>query len=151
MSNYGVHARTVVPYTIAFLLCSICIGQAGRLLPSSTRILRHFRYGLFAAAALFFLVLLTTYGYKTNTFFQDLHIAVTIGIFWFQTLLALWMAWGVLKDARSLTIFAIEFIGFVLAFLTFINVLHVLFVAQIITGAAFGTLLVRTGQRLTKT
>ncbi len=148
MSNYGIHALTVVPYTLAFLLCSICIVRAASLLPLTSRYSHNFRYGLYAAACLFFLVLVTTYPYKTDNLFANLHIAVTVTIFWFQTALAFWMTWRVLKDTLSISIFAIELVGFGLAFFTFINSLHVLFIAQIITGAAFGTLLVRTAQRL---
>ena len=148
MSNYGVHAKTVVPYTLAFLLCTICIGQAARILPRTTRFLRSFRHGLYAAACLFFLVLITTYPYQTNTLFGDLHLAVTVIIFWFQTALAVWMALIVLKDKLSLIIFALELAGFAMAFLTFLTVIHLLFVAQLITGATFGILLVRTAQRL---
>jgi hypothetical protein len=148
MSNYGVHAKTIVPYTLGFLLCSICIGQAARLLPHTTKVLRIFRRDLYAAACLFLFVLITTYPYQINTLFGDLHLAATIAIFWFQTGLAVWMTFIVLKDKLSLSIFALELVGFSLAFLTFLTIVHLLFVSQIITGATFGILLVRTGQRL---
>ena len=146
-SNYGVHNTTIVPYTLAFLLCSICIVRAARVLADAAQ-LKRFVYALYALACLFLLVLITTYPYKINNFLDNLHIGTAIVLFYFETGMAIWMALVLLKDKLSITLLAVEIIGFLMASFSLWGGLHILFVAQIITALSFGTLLVHAGRRL---
>jgi len=146
-SNYGVHATTIVPYTLAFLLCSIFIVRAARLLVSIKN-LKRFRYALYTLAGLFLSVLITTYPYKINNFLDNLHIGTAIVLFYFETGMAIWMALVLLKDKLSIALLTVEIIGFFIAFFSLWGAVHILFVAQIITAVSFGALLIRAGQRL---
>lgn len=146
-SNYGVHATTIVPYTLAFVLCSLCIIRAAYLLADVAHSKR-FRYSLYVLAGLFLLVLATTYPYKINNFLDNLHIGTAIVLFYFETGMAIWMALVLLKDKLSIALLAVELIGFFIAFFSLWGAVHILFVAQIITAVSFGALLVRAGQRL---
>ena len=146
-SNYGVHDTTVVPYTLAFLLCSIFIMRAARLLSSVAR-LKRFRYALYVLAYLFLLVLISTYPYKLNGFLDNLHIGIAIVLFYFETGMAVWIALVLLKDRLSKSLLAVEIIGFLTASFSLGGAVHILFVAQVITAVSFGALLVRTGRCL---
>jgi hypothetical protein len=146
-SNYGVHSTTVVPYTLAFLLCSIFIVRAAHLLASVAH-LRRFRYALYVLACLFLLVLVSTYPYKLNGFLDNVHIGTAIVLFYFETGMAIWIALVLLKDLLSKTLLIIEIAGFLTASFSLGGAVHILFVGQVITAVSFGALLVCAGRYL---
>lgn|ERR1039458_3130684 len=150
VSNYGVHNATVVPFTLAFLLSGVFVLLAAYAMPRSAKQLNRLRYALYGLSGLLALNLATTYGYKTSAALNNLHITSVIIIFWFEMAMAAWMVLALLKDRTSAVVLAIQFIGFLMGGLTLIGTLHLLFVTQVITGLAFGILLVRSGQRLAK-
>ena len=65
-SNYGVHIRTVVPYTLTYLGCVIFTLLAAKYLPASGHITRVLAIVLRSYALLCFLLLVSTYGYTLN-------------------------------------------------------------------------------------
>jgi len=145
MSNYGVHLKTVVPYTLALVLASALSYRATRFLQRARIETRHFDFLLRTYSALILLTLLTTYGYTLSTAQKDLHGAVGVAVTVFELVASLWMY----RAIRSLHLaFAITLIGFVLAALTFFGALHVLFLTQVLVGGAFAVLLVRTSRLL---
>jgi hypothetical protein len=146
-SNYGVHSTTVVPYTLAFLLCSIFIVRAAHLLANVAR-LKLFRYALYVLACLFLLVLVSTYPYKLNGFLDNVHIGTAIVLFYFETGMAIWIALVLLKDLLSKALLIIEIIGFLTASFSLGGAAHILFIGQVITAVSFGALLVRAGHYL---
>ncbi len=148
VSNYGIHRVTVVPYTLAFLLCGIFVMLAARFIPHTTKLFNCLRYALYALACLLLLGLATTYPYKINTTFQYLHIASTITIFCFEMAMAIWMIFALLRDRVNIILLAAQVSGFLIAFFTFIGTIYLLFVAQIITSLAFSALLIRSGRQL---
>ena len=146
MSNYGVHARTAVPYTLALGFAAGLTYQAARLMRTTTTPSRHFRVLLRTYSWLTLLTLLTTYGYTLNAPLKYVHVAVGVAIIVFESAASLWMY----RALRSLGAFLfVQLLGFVLAALTFFGTLHVLFLSQILTGGAFAILLVRTCRILT--
>jgi len=145
MSNYGVHLKTVVPYTLALVLASALSYRATRFLQRARIETRHFDFLLRIYSALILLTLLTTYGYTLSTAQKDLHVVVGVVVAVFELVASLWMY----RTIRSLhLVFAITLIGFVLAALTFFGALHVLFLTQVLVGGAFAILLVRTSRLL---
>ncbi len=145
LSNYGVHPSTVVPFSLAFILCCVFLIQAARLVPI---IYNHFRLSLLALASISLLVLITTYPYKMNAVFNNLHIDTAILIVCYQMLTGFWMALLVCKDRLNAIALGCQIVGFLLAALTFLGRVHLLFAAQLLTGLAFGVILVRTGRAL---
>jgi hypothetical protein len=146
-SNYGVHSTTVVPYTLAFVLCSAFIMRAAHLLAHVARVKR-FRYALYVLASLFLTVLVSTYPYKLNSFLDTVHIGIAIVLFYFETGMAIWIGLVLLKDVLSKTLLITEIIGFLTASFSLGGAVHILFVAQVITAVSFGALLVRAGHYL---
>jgi hypothetical protein len=146
MSNYGVHIKTVVPYTLALGFATTLSYWGARLIPTTTTPARHFRTLLYTYSWLILFTLLTTYSYTLNAPLKYLHVAVGIAIIVFESVASWWMY----RAIRSLqAVLFIQLLGFVLAALTFFGTLHVLFLSQILTGGGFALLLVRTCRQLT--
>ena len=145
LSNYGVHAKTVVPYTLALALAAGFSLRAARTIHQSTsgrfldRLLN--TYGV-----LTLLTLVTTYGYTLNKPLRDLHVGVGVVITVFEFAASLWMY----REIKSLHFFfAAGLVGFALAIVTFFGALHVLFLTQLLIGGAFALLLIRTSRETT--
>jgi hypothetical protein len=146
ISNYGVHLKTVVPYSLALLLPAGLTYRASRHLDVSSEPRRHLCTVLRFYSGLIFFTLLTTYTYKIDTTFRDVHVGVGVVITIFELGASLWM-YRVLRTLVVLLFF--ELVGFVLATLTIFGALHLLFATQVISGVAFAILLVQTCRVLT--
>lgn len=145
LSNYGVHAKTVVPYTLALALAAGFTLRAARSASLSTSARRLERL-LNTYALLTLLTLVTTYGYTLNKPFKDLHVGVGVVITVFEFVASLWMY----REIKSLHfVFAAGLVGFALAIVTFFGALHVLFLTQLLIGGAFALLLIRTSREPT--
>ena len=146
LSNYGVHAKTVVPYTLALALAAGFSLQAARTLHAQATPSRRLERLLTTYGALVLLTLVTTYAYTLNTALKDLHLGVGVVITVFEFVASLWM-YGELRSLRLVVV--IELCGFLLAALTFFGVLHVLFLTQLLVGGSFALFLIKTAQKLT--
>jgi len=146
ISNFGVHRLTIIPFSLAFLACSICLAQTAHLLKPKTSIAKQFRMILIGFSALLFLTLLSTYPYKLNQRLDEVHIWTGISLFYAELSAAVWLTLRVLKNRLGYLLFFVGSAGFVLATLTFFGLIHLLFVSQIVTAAAFGLLLINGGK-----
>jgi hypothetical protein len=144
MSNYGVHAKTVVPFTLALGLPSAFTYAAARRLHAASAEANRFRTLLHVYSGLLALTLLSTYPYTLDRALTDLHIAVGICLTVFESVASVWMY----RELRRYElVLAAQLVGLVLAGLTFIGALHLLFATEVLSGAAYAYLLVRTTQR----
>jgi hypothetical protein len=123
MSNYGIHVKTALPYTVALLAPVLLTLDVARQAVATSMAAKRFVSLLRLYSGLLFLTLVTTYPYPLNVGLKDLHIAVGVALF-------------------------IQYAGLVLAALTFFGVLHVLFLSQLVTGIAFAVLLVMGTRRI---
>ncbi len=145
ISNFGVHAATVVPYSAALLVPAILTFRASRQVGSYSEE-RRLREILTVYSALLLLTLVTTYSYKIDTPLKIVHVGVGVVLTLFEMGSALWMS----REIHALYgVVIVQFAGFILAALTIVGVLHLLFVTQLIVGLAFALVLVRTCQVLT--
>ena len=136
ISNFGVHAKTVVPYTVALLLPAVLTFRASRLLGAHSRL----REILTVYSGLILLTLLTTYPYKIDTPLKIVHVGAGAVLTVFEMGAALWLC----RAMRALYgVSLLQFVGFILAALTIVGVLHLLFVTQLIVGVAFAIIVVR--------
>lgn len=145
MSNYGVHAKTVAPYTLALGFAAGLTFSAARPIRMSTKAARHFRALLQAYSWLILLTLVTTFWYTLNAPLKYVHVAVGVAIIVFESAASLWM-YRVIESLRA--VLFVQLLGFVLAPPTFFGALHVLFLSQVLTGGGFALLLVRTCRQL---
>jgi hypothetical protein len=145
ISNFGVHAKTVVPYSIALLTPALLSFGASRLGVRANPRRRQLRCVLVNYSALLLLTLLTTYTYKINTALKDIHVGVGAIITVFEMGASLWMY----RELRAMVaVLLVEFVGFVLATLTIFGALHLLFVTQMMVGVAFAVFLIQTCRSL---
>jgi hypothetical protein len=146
MSNYGVHIKTAVPYTLALGLAGLLSHRAAVLMARVGEPPHPLVHVLRTYSWLITLVLLSTYAYTLNSVLKDVHIVIGIAITLFEFAASLWMYRYLGGFARDLTLIVVQLVGFTLATLTFVGVLHVLFSSQILTGASFALLLVRSAR-----
>lgn len=150
MSNYGVHASTVVFYTLAFTISSALLFLAARSLPK-TPDYRSLRRIFIITAYSLLLVLVTTYPYKHSNTYNNIHTAGNIWTFCFQMYAGIWLALFFQRDIISILLLLVQLLAFVLIVLTFVGAIHLLFVAQILTMLAYGLLLVVSTTKLPET
>ena len=148
ISNFGVHALTVVPFSLAFTVCAACLWQAAHLLATKTPLAKQFRTVLLGFSILLFLTLLSTYPYKINQSFDAIHIWMGIILFYAELGAAVWLTFKIVRNKSSYLLLFVGVIGFALATLTLIGWLHLLFISQMVTAAAFGLLLIKAGQAI---
>jgi hypothetical protein len=139
ISNYGLYAKTVVPYTFALSLSGILTLIAARYAPD-----KHIKQILVIIGVLLIATLLSTYPYKVNYFLKELHLYVSTALLVAEFVSGLWFSLFMSRDILSLTFMAALLVGFVLIFMTYFKLLHILFIAELLTSIAFGALMVRT-------
>ncbi len=144
VSNFGVHAVTAIPYSLAFGLGGIYMLRAAAALPSDTRSKNTLRYVLTALGVLMLLVLATTYPYKVNSLFDNFHIAVSELYFFAEFTAGIWFAAYLSRNTINFLLMGLQIIGLLLALFTLLGLLHILFLSQIMAGGAFAILMVRS-------
>lgn len=139
ISNYGVHARTVVPYTAGITVSSLLLALAGR------RLSRDGHRGLAlicsTTGVLFAINVLSTYPYKLGPTWGLVHSVCAILLAVAELAGALAVA-RLVDDRTSYAALAVTVAAFLVMTLSFFGTLHVLFAAEVLTGCAFGFLLV---------
>lgn len=141
ISNYGVHAPTVVPYTLAFLATAAgSFGARHALGPTDdARVLRATltAYGVAVSA-----VLASTYPYTLDRVLRDVH--VLIGAMAYVVIVVTTIA--VVRDGRRSPTFAVSFltvaVGTVISAVTIVGTWHLLFIGQVVTFVGFSGVLV---------
>lgn len=147
-SNYGIHLKTAIPYSIAFLGCALYAARAARALAGMRSSARHFSLLLYVYSALMLCTLLSTYGYTLNHPLKNVHTVVGIATMLFEPLAAGWMYTRLERTAWTRTLIVLELAGLALGVIDYLVILHVLFLAQVLTAFAFGALLVRAAGHL---
>jgi len=143
VSNYGVYARTIVPYTLAFGGCGVLTLWAARLVPEASREQRQLRLWLALFGLLYLAVLVTTYPYKINHAFDGVHIVAGVVLLVAELAAGAWFALARPRNTANIALLGALLFSFTLAALTFFGRLHILFIAELATSAAFGALLFR--------
>ncbi len=92
----------------------------------------------------YLLVVLSTYPYKLNVVFENIHITIGFVV----AISQLFIGWKLLHfnpvDKLSKVAFGIQIFGFCLGILTIFEIAKVLFAAQIVSGLGFGVLFAHT-------
>jgi hypothetical protein len=147
VSNYGVHVRTAVPYYLALTVAAVGAYLAATRARDSMELPQRFRALLLCYATLIVLALASTFGYTLDKPQRDLHVGVGIVLTVFEVLASLWMY----RERRGdLGLVLVQLAGVVVAALTIVGLVHLLFVSEIVTGASFAVLLFRTTRQLSR-
>ena len=147
MSNYGIHLKTVIPYSLAFGVAGLASLRAASLLPGDAslgglrRLLRLF-------GALVLMVLVSTYPYSIDAAWRDLHVVVGALLVLFAACAGIWLCTRVRPDRLQWVALVGELVGVWLAASTIVGVITVLFLAQMLVAVGFAIVLVRATRRL---
>lgn len=151
LSNFGVHLDTVVPYTLAFVVCSAFLLRAARRITTTDATCARFRRLLEWLAVLLLLTLASTYGYQHGAALKWIHVGIGAAVVSFEALASLWVAIRLLDGGAWLVVLGAQLAGTALAAATLLGAVHLLFVSQLVTSAAFGILLVAGARRIDAT
>ncbi len=139
ISNYGTMRETIVIFSLGFWACSLLLLRAAAKVKSA-----RFKKALIILASSTIVLVLSTYPYKINTFFENLHIAIAFGLILFQQAIALYLAKWNRYDRVSSVFLSIQFVSIIFGLLTFFDVKNILFTAQVVGGIGFGGLLIHS-------
>jgi hypothetical protein len=142
VSNYGIHLRTAVPYTIAFGLGAFFSLEAARTRAYPTVA----RGGLVVYAGLLLLTLLSTYVYKLDYGLKLVHVGVGVALISFELLASAWASLWIRTTAAT-ALFVVIIGGFVVAGLTFLGQAHLLFIGESLTTLGFAGVVILTEKR----
>ena len=142
LSNYGIHLRTAIPYSLAFTGSALFAVLAARATRADSRSRKILGSVLTVYALVSVLALLSTYGYTHNSILRHVHMSVGIALMAFEPLASIWLYRQVRGFRRDVAWLILELAGLVSGAIDLAALLHVLFLAQVLTGASFGVLLV---------
>jgi hypothetical protein len=148
MSNYGVHIKTAVFYTLALLCLSLYSRRAALLYRGGDSRTKGLRTLLLAYSAVIFLVLLSTYAYTLNPVLKDIHFALGTSLIVVVGVGSLWMYRLWTPSVGVGVLLFIQIVGDVLSLLTVVGMLHVLFLSEILANVSFAAILIRSCRRV---
>lgn len=147
ISNYGIHLKTAVPYSLAFLGCAGCSLVAARRCPAVPAD-RSFAVLLDVYAALLLVTLASTYVYTLDHVLKDVHLVVGTVLLVFQFFASVWL-YAQLRTAWDAVFLGMQAVGSAVAGLTVLGAFHLLFGGQALADLGFALLLVHRARRIT--
>ncbi len=147
VSNYGIHIKTAVPYTLALGLLALYSRRAASLYSKSDALTRRLRQILNAYAAIVMVMLFSTYVYSLNHLLRDIHIGFGTVLITFESFVAMWM-FGRSRRVWNGVFLAMQLAGALLALVTIVGALHVLFLAEELANTGFACLLIYTAEAI---
>jgi hypothetical protein len=147
VSNYGIHVKTALPYTLALGLLAFYSRRAALLYSKSDKFARNLRRVLTAYSVIVIVMLFSTYVYSLNHILRDIHIGFGTVLITFESVVAIWM-FGRIRRVWDGVFLVTQLAGALLAFVTIVGVLHVLFLAEELANTGFACLLIHTAHRI---
>jgi hypothetical protein len=148
VSNYGIHVKTALPYTLALGLLALYSRRAAVLYSASDPLTRRLRRVLTAYSVIVMVMLFSTYVYSLNHILRDIHIGLGTGLIVFESFAAIWMFSRLRRRFWDGVFLLTQFAGGLLALVTIVGELHVLFLAEELANTGFACLLIHTAQRI---
>jgi hypothetical protein len=146
MSDYGSHIVTAVPYTLALLGLAEFSRHAASVYRQNDRTTRRLRRVLYAYSAIVLVMLISTYVYTLNFALRDFHFGFGTVLILFEVASSVWMFSLFRRFVWDGIFLAMQVAGSVLCLVTIVGVLHVLFFAEMLTGAGFAGLIIHTSR-----
>jgi len=148
LSDYGVHLKTVIPYTLSLALLVGFNLRAASLVSDGDQRSRRLRLLLLTYCSVLTLVMLSTYVYTLNGVLRDLHFGVGVVLVVVVTAGSLWL-YRLWPPSLIASLFLIvQITGAVLNLVTTLGALHVLFAAEMLSNIGFALILIRSGRRI---
>lgn len=142
VSNYGIHIKTALPYTIALALLAYYSRRAAILYVSRDPFARQLHRILNAYSLIIIVMLLSTYVYSVNHVLRDIHIGFGTVLITFSSVSSIWMFSRFRRLKWDGVFLIIQLTGALLALVTIVGVLHFLFLAEELANTGFACLLI---------
>lgn len=144
ISEYGVHVKTAVLYTLAWVLLAggntraayVCRGRGARSQKVRTLLLLY-------SVAMFF-VLISTYFYSLDAVLRYIHYGFGAILVTFMSVAAYWLCRQLTGVAWARSVLWVQVLGSLAALLSIVGLLHVLFGAETVSNVGCAILLVKT-------
>jgi hypothetical protein len=148
LSNYGVHIKTAIPYTLSLALLVVYNLRAASLDADDDQRSRRLRFLLRSYCSVLLLVLFSTYGYSLNSLLKNVHFAIGTLLVVVVTAGSLWLyrLWPPSPFVRICLL--VQLTGDALNLFTAFGGLHVLFAAEMLSNIGFAAILIRSGRRI---
>ncbi len=148
MSDYGLHLKTAVPYTLALALLVLFSRRAALLYADGDRRSRRLSLLLQLYCTILLSVLLSSYVYSLNVVLKYVHYVLGTSLIVLVTVASVWLFELWPRSTWNQLLLFVQLSGDVLALLTGLGVVHFLFAAEILANVGFEALLIRTGRRV---
>jgi hypothetical protein len=112
------------------------------------RTTRRLRRVLYTYSAIVLVMLVSTYVYTLNTELRDFHFGFGTILILFEVTSSVWMFSLFKRFVWEGIFLGMQIIGSVLCLITIVGLLHVLFFAEMLTGAGFAGLIIHTSRRI---
>jgi hypothetical protein len=146
MSDYGSHLETALPYTLALLGLSEFSRRGASLFRGNDRTTRRLRRVLYFYSAIVLVMLVSTYVYTLNFTLRDFHFGFGAILILFEVSTSVWMFLLFRRFVWDGIFLVMQIVGSVLCLVTIVGALHVLFFAEMLTGAGFAGLIIHTSR-----
>jgi hypothetical protein len=150
MSNYGLHIKTAVPYTLALALLALYSQRAAMSYANGDQRVRRLGLVLTSYSAVLLLILLSSYIYSLDVGLKDGHFALGTVLVVLVGAASLWMFREWSLSVTSSLLLLVQLAGDSLALLTALGDLHLLFLAEMLANLGFAGLLIRTSRQIAR-
>ncbi len=143
ISNYGVVLSTLPFYTFALLGCGYYMVRSALALPKTDETARDGRRILMIVGYFFILMLVSTYPYQISLTLTYIHQIISNMTVLMMLLAGVWMYRQLPRGGNHVYYLAALLFGVLLGLITIIDVVRLLFTAQIFVAIGFGGIYLR--------
>ncbi len=147
ISEYGVHVKTAVLYTLAWVVLAVGNMRAARACAGRGVRSEKVRKLLLFYSGASLLVLVSTYFYSVDAVLKYIHYGFGAVLVVFMSTAAYWLYRQLLDVPWARAILWVQVLGSIAALLSIVGVLHVLFGAETISNVGCAILLAKTSSR----
>jgi hypothetical protein len=147
ISQYGVHAKTAVLYTLAWTALALSNMRAARVCGGSGACSGKMRRLLLFYSGAIFLVLLSTYFYSLDAVLKYIHYGFGAILVTFMSVAAYWLSRQLADVSWARAVLWVQVLGSLAALCSIVGLLHVLFCAESISNVGCAILLAKSCSR----
>jgi hypothetical protein len=144
ISEYGVHVKTAVLYTLAWAVLASSNLRAARVCGDRGACSEKVRKLLLVYSAVIFLVLISTYFYSLDAVLKYIHFGFGAVLVTFMSAASYWLSRQLTAVPWARTTLWLQLLGSAAALLSIVGVLHVLFCGETISNVGCAILLAKT-------
>jgi hypothetical protein len=144
ISEYGVHLKTALLYTVAWVALAGCNLRAARVCSGRGARSEIVRKLLMFYSGAILLVLVSTYFYSLDAVLKYIHYGFGAVLVTFMSVAAYWLCRQLADVSWARSILWVQVLGSIAALLSIVGVFHVLFCAETISNVGCAILLAKT-------